>query len=129
MSTKIRKEPTGVQLKDFWEHWGFRYKPLKCDCTICRPNCWVEPGAPKYPSGSFVHCHEPTLDLNTLFRWAVPKTIVAIMDKFNLSELKALGYLFVLWQGYYNKTSEFTYSLFWAIEEVRTKEVFRGEDG
>ena len=67
------KQPTEEQIKRFWEWCGFKYDPLKCDCTICRPNCWVEPDAKSHPNGLLVHCNEPQIDLNNLFKWAVPK--------------------------------------------------------
>lgn len=101
--------PTEEQIEELWEYFGFKDR-------------WQEPERLyliqwRYPDGD-TRAKLPKIILNSLFKWAVPKTIVTIMDRINLSELKALGYLFVLWQEYYNKTSEFTHSLFWAIWEV-----------
>ena len=59
------------ELKEFWEWCGFeRYRYQGNERTLMR---W------KYPDGSRNYV-TPNLDLNNLFKWAVPRTIKLLQD-------------------------------------------------
>ena len=69
------KEPTEAQIEELWEWCGF-YD--------------VEDGVPP-PIGT------PPIDLNNLFKYAVPKTIKSIAKMFEESEADAYDRLFDWW--------------------------------
>ena len=56
------KEPTAEQIKEFWGWCGFRFKLSASE----NPHYWLDPLGKALPV-------LPPIDLNNLFKWAVPK--------------------------------------------------------
>ena len=63
------------RIKKFWEWCGFEYKPLRCQCRGCSASAWIMPTDKKLKDGRKpeYRCGLPDLDLNSLFKWAIPK--------------------------------------------------------
>lgn len=117
----MNKEPTEAQQVEFWKRCGFsevtvRARTLEvvcgkkrsyetCEQRWLRPNCEFEDKFyPSYHSVPFVDWQLPPIDLNNLFRYAVPKLP---QDRY----YKALSSIFV-------KQDNPALALFWAIWEV-----------
>ena len=64
-------EPTKEQIKEFWEKLGFKYvfgKTIRTGEFTEQNYYWESPTGTKYPE-------LPPIDLNNLFKWAVPVVI------------------------------------------------------
>jgi hypothetical protein len=70
-----KEQPTQEQIKEFWEWCGFKQvenwkqKGFHYENTIKKPN-WVAPDEPLIEYGI---SYLPRIDLNNLFKYAVPK--------------------------------------------------------
>ncbi len=111
-------EPTQEQIKEFWEWCGFEeVQYLDKRGKVCGTH-WAHPLAIGGGSGSL-----PVLDLNNLFKYAVPIAIKKLVE-LNLryyiwTETKAIYYLFQAWEiEYKSRKRSFEEALFWAIWEV-----------
>ena len=68
-------KPTEAQVKEFWEWCGFKLKEdwrrrgFHYEATVKCPN-WIYPDNPHWEYGE---SYLPRLDLNNLFKYAVPK--------------------------------------------------------
>ena len=60
-------EPTQKQIKEFWERCGFRWTVSKTG------NYWVRTDPSGTEGQMEVIIHYPSIDLNNLFKYAVPK--------------------------------------------------------
>ena len=69
------KQPTELQIKEFWEWCGFRYiEPKYCaSCKRQEPPYLLKDGI-----GRRIDKEELTIDLNNLFKYAVPKVLEKI---------------------------------------------------
>ena len=114
----INEQPTQEQIREFWEKFGFRF---------CQP---VEGGAVDvlYPDGSL--CLSPSkiaippIDLNTLFKYAVPKLFEQDVDLKLYSE-DEYWFCYIL-KRFTNKIIHYTIgyldptlALFWALWQAK----------
>ena len=102
------------ELKEFWEWCGFeRYGYQGNERTLMR---W------KYPDSSRNYV-TPNLDLNNLFKWAVPKAVKVIQDAFICIQEAAMQHLFSEWLAIYWKPRQEPISiaeaLYKAIQKIR----------
>jgi hypothetical protein len=70
-------KPAEEQLEKFWDWCGWTYLPNQADKQGRKINdaCWLEPGQTKQVvknSGNMWHFSVPKIDLNNLFKYAVP---------------------------------------------------------
>ena len=67
----MSNKPTEAQIKEFWEWCGLHYYP-DCECIRVKGSCW---GISEETYGENGHWHFvlPEIDLNNLFKYAVPK--------------------------------------------------------
>ena len=119
-------KPTEEQVREFWEKLGVQlehewtddvsgYRITDCICEVCRKSDW--------PPAQDKRCYPP-IDLNNLFKWAVPK----------LRELDFTGVYFLplsdgrwhvkvdilrLADDWGNEVQDPALALFWAIYKVR----------
>ena len=98
-------KPTEEQIKEFWEWCGLQ--PPKCDI----PNHMVVP--------PFWHCRPVELDLNNLFKYAVPKAVDIICSKNKLNRWNGYEGLFSFWMWQIRNpdSDDYALALFWAIKE------------
>jgi len=121
-------KPTEEQVREFWEKLGVQlehewtddvsgYRITDCICEVCRKSDW--------PPAQDKRCYPP-IDLNNLFKRAVPKAVKLIQDKFICIQEAAMQHLFCLWLAEYWEPREepisITDALFWAIDKVRKEE-------
>ena len=104
------KEPTEAQIKEFWEWCGFERLPEgKKGFHFHNPYgllIWKPPDATEW---YHTQTHLPRIDLNNLFKYAVPK-----VEKDRLNDiLVAWAYTVA-----YLKEQDPALALFWAIWEV-----------
>ena len=97
--------PTQEQMKVVWEWCGFEYR-----------EGWVRPWV--YPlSLNHLHGNMPKINLNNLFKYAVPIAIKIIMAEQECDEELAYAILFKKWlQIGYDALA-----LFWALDKVRNE--------
>ena len=90
------KQPTQEQIKEFWEWCGIRYEADQdCFKVIFPDSEWYNFGS-DWKMGEI----EPSIDLNNLFKWAVPK-VMGLGYGFNLSDFCSRPpYLCSLYHGY-----------------------------
>ena len=107
-------EPTEEQKKEFLEWCGFKLVP-KYGGADMNETLW------KYPDDNHFETL-PVIDLNFLFRWAVPAYLEAVqLEHPTWDEKGVVHHLFrawlrVYWQG--KGKYSFETALFWAIWEV-----------
>ncbi len=116
-------EPTEAQKKEFWEWCGCRevqdlsgmrgaYKETDI-APFPMVFCWRYPDKTKHPC-------LPPIDLNNLFKYAVPKAIKKLESRFDSMTNKARGLeiLFAKWLENIKKEMDDADALFWAIYKV-----------
>jgi len=108
-------KPTYKQLEEFWEWCGFRKVEPKY-CKVCKrqePSYWLKEGIGK-------RLDEPDLDLNNLFRYAVPNLVGINIERNYSVEDSPLWSVDVCagskWEQVCN--ADLALALFWAIWEV-----------
>ncbi len=117
-------EPTQEQVKEFWEGYGFKfYQP-------------VENGAIDviYPDGSM--CLSPIklailpIDLNNLFKYAVPQALKVIAER---GYCPSIMKLFQLWYdelvtqtGDSSNVEQAALALFWVLDKIRRQSDGKG---
>jgi len=74
-------EISAERMERLWRWCGWQYEEPKCDCPGCAKSCWVPPDKPTAHDGRYLTCGLPDLDLNNLFKWAVPKLSVVVLSK------------------------------------------------
>ena len=97
-------QPTYKQIREFWEWCGFTN--IRGERELCL-----------YPEdkGTGRYNYLPTIDLNSLFKWAVPVAIKAIMIESECDKELAYAILFKRWlQIGYDALA-----LFWALWKVK----------
>ena len=101
------KQPTPEQIKEFWEWCGL----------IKIKRGW------KFSNGDVLFDADPSIDLNNLFKYAVPK-LEAHWIRFS-----GLSCTIRVWEDgreYYKQSEDPALALFWAIWEIIQKEVKDG---
>jgi len=103
--------PTQEQVKEFWEWCGF--KKVDNPTVYCK---W----AYCYPDGNLYSFKGfPPIDLNNLFKWAVPGAIQEMLGELSYDRRSAVRALFKEWlNNNPNGTDDFALALFWAIWKV-----------
>jgi len=120
-------QPTEEQVKKFWEWCGFRYRYIPYGSLQARelPEYPDIADAQKYCLTDPNSCESdyPELDLNSLFKWAVPKVLESGIDV----TVTAYRTSPVKWQadlGYLMHTElDPALALFWAIWKVIEGEI------
>ena len=127
-------QPTKAQIKEFWEWCGFKKETRWSDPADIVPrheyNVWV------YPDGSGVTQHlsvNPPIDLNNLFKYAVPKVlpehdfaIYYVLD--DRSEATGNWAISMSCSGYGEhgiirlRDKDPAIALFWALDKVRAND-------
>jgi hypothetical protein len=119
---EVIMKPKEEQIKKFWEWCGFKYSPLKCDCTICRPKQWIAPDSSQYKNGEWEHSELPPIDLNNLFKYAVPKLLNGHCELNTGMSYRKGKCLARVWYGMYDykeaRHDDPALALFWAIYKV-----------
>jgi hypothetical protein len=105
-----KEQPTQEQKKEFWEWCGLR---------------WTSRWTHQYPQGywtyldNYVHIEPPTLDLNNLFKYAVPKLHYLSLEFGNTSQAYlAQTALTITDKLKAKKDVDPALALFWAIWKV-----------
>ena len=125
------KEPTEEEeRKRFWEWYGFYIQPDK-EYPQCE-ELFAPDGEHVMSSVKILPCHYPPIDLNNLFKYAVPKYIDEKCFTLHIDDIEAFDYLCADWKEGILKTAEnvgkrayklhFDLALFWAIYKVREGE-------
>ena len=114
-----QKQPTQEQIKEFWEWCG--WKPCRIHAPMSpEKDGWENP----LPITSFDKylARLPDLDLNNLFKYAVPLAIDKIMSKQGCSSDLAYAVLFKKWlQKLELDIPNHEGTLFWVIWEIIKK--------
>lgn len=106
-------KPTQEQIQKFWEWCGAKYyQPPNHYDRFDEPCYWI------LPNGATTKNIQ--VDLNSLFKWAVPKAIKKLEDSGKYkSQKSAMKKLFLIWLRYFwSQTMPIEIALFWAIWEV-----------
>ena len=108
----VSKEPTQEQAKKLWEKCGWRH---------CESNLWLD------PEGYSVLSKDSeslpiSIDLNSLFKWAVLGAVKRLGDADLSSDEEAMWKLFELWlKTYWTPRTEplsIEDALFWTINRI-----------
>ena len=113
MSKPVIKEPTDEQIKEFWEWCGFWYNEKEMGST------WV--GGKWHHRTHYYDWRElPPIDLNNLFKYAVPKALDKLETRFDTltNTVRGLEMLFAKWIQNMSRGYSVEDALFWAIYEV-----------
>ncbi|MEE9304590.1 MAG: hypothetical protein V3U84_12510 [Thiotrichaceae bacterium] len=137
------EQPTEAQIKKFWERCGFCHK--KCPEPITEYPDFKHKGEySRCPFGGGNHVHlnypdgsvrfnttgqwVPPIDLNNLFKYAVPKAIDKIMAEQECSSDLAYSILFKKWlQKLECDIPNHARTLFWAIWQVKEQGTKQGK--
>lgn len=116
-------QPTQEQVQKFWEWCGFKRLPegrsgyhFEHGQKVMN---WMPPGAKDDLSTWQSLDYTPPIDLNNLFKYAVPIVLYKLEER---GFKYALGVLFDQWQRRYQEHKDFDTALFWAIWEVISHE-------
>ena len=104
-------KPTEAQIKEFWEWCGFMLEGIPNDVGIC----WA------YPPDGKCRKNLPPIDLNRLFKYAVPNISFGEMKVYlreDNSWVVLLNYVGKNDNDYSGQGETFALALFWAIYEV-----------
>jgi len=110
-------EPTQEQIKEFWEWCGFEFIKTSTKWGAYTGSYWISPCGP-------IHTFLPDIDLNNLFKYAVPKLgdsleIELFMPSTSwLCQIKQRTTTIATSQGYHKDPA---LALFWAIWEMLHK--------
>ena len=114
-------KPTEEEIKRFWEWCGFYYRKDKDPLA----SFW------ETKDGRAWGYELPRIDLNNLFKYAVPKYIDEKCFTLHIDDIEAFDYLCADWKEGILKTAEnvgkrayklhFDLALFWAIYKVLPK--------
>lgn len=104
------------ELKEFWEWCGFRLEKQRSGSMG-----WTYPPVPSvYAPMGLVRAVLPDLDLNNLFKYAVPKAVAKIAHAFKLSIQSAYKELFRWWlEELLKDPAEPAQALYQAINKLR----------
>lgn len=107
-------EPTEEQKKEFWERYGFKFGE---ETSYSKYEDRHKHQVFYYPEGSssWLLQYLPSIDYNSLFRWAVPKAIQMLADIDLSSKLEAYHKLFDMWL----KIGFDALALFWALWQTK----------
>ena len=102
-------KPTEAQIKEFWERCGFK-----------RVN-WKGWRGWEYPDlGATTEL--PSIDLNNLFKYAVPKAIAELIMT-GIGTRNSWGKLLKVWMDFYFEGIELESALFWALWQVKENKI------
>lgn len=114
-------KPTEEQIKKVWEWCGWRQlaegkRGFHYERTQKVMN-WLAPDDVDLVYG---HPYLPRIDLNSLFKWAVPKVIAKLESRFDTKEnlIRGLALLFDRWLRKISENYSLEDALFWAIYKV-----------
>jgi len=116
MSKPVIKEPTDEQIKEFWEWCGFWYNEKEMGST------WV--GGKWHHRTHYYDWRElPPIDLNNLFKYAVPFLLASDRYSIRIYTHKANNEVTIIahYHGdvsYQKGNPDLALALFWAIYEV-----------
>jgi len=106
-------EPTEEQIKEFLEHFGFKFKDDKTYDALGKE--W----AVHYPDGEWHHAYKKDIgkliDPNNLFKWAVPK---ACLGWIKFHPLGGECHVTANGKSYEGLSGDPALALFWAIWKV-----------
>ncbi len=114
---KEENMPTEAQVKEFWEKCGLHYYP-DCECIRIKGICWGESEETHGINGHW-HFTRPSIDLNNLFKYAVPKVLEGGRD-INLGNTSS-GWACIIIDGNgetCNEDKDPALALFWAIYPI-----------
>ncbi len=120
MAEMEERIPTKEQIKEFWERYGFKYLPRGSHDKFKRFD------AIQYPDGTF-HSSCPDIDLNNLFKYAVPKAIEELAQRILpdtdevTRKLEALKIILTNWLEKIKQGLTYEDALFWALWQVKEK--------
>lgn len=112
MSENVNEQPTREQIRKFWEWCGFKWHDVP---KVPGTSYWTK------PNGKFHGFEPPRIDLNNLFKYAVPK-----LTYFQLESDSSNGTIEAI--ACYGKKEEHSnnvnpaLALFWVIWEVINNE-------
>ena len=117
------KEPTREQIKEFWEWCGFKIELIPYSNGVGH---WEHEVLIIYPDGIEKYRIStgdyPDIDLNNLFKYAVPPTIKRLENRFTdetYNRVRGLELLFHKWIDKIAEGYSLEDGLFWAIWEVQ----------
>ena len=113
MNNDTAKEPSPEQIRTFWESCDFAV----CDSGYSKDKEFIKTGEDyKYPNNHWGK--RPVLNLNNLFKYAVPK-MLKIIETPELDAIQIYDTFFLLWlEQMKHGIKDPTLSLFKAISEV-----------
>lgn len=103
------KEPTQEQIKEFWEWCGLTHRKMKGGF-----NYWYN------ATGLLESIFTPPIDLNNLFKYAMPKLYNWDLTKSGLTITASVS--LALGDTHYQVNPDPTLALFWAIYKVIKEE-------
>ena len=110
------KEPTDGQIKEFWEWCGLRYESYNTPAFPYQGGAWV------YADGIYANPDEPmelpSIDLNSLFEYAVPRVCFGVDLEMCPNDKWRAGIKLISDGIKYAKGDTPALALFWAIYEV-----------
>ena len=119
------KAPTQEQIKEIWKWCGWhKVKPANIDVWFISGACdeyWKSPNGDKIARVSNSFNELPPIDLNNLFKYAMPVVLPKLESRFTDPEynrIRALEILFAKWIEKIKEGYSFEEALFWAIWEV-----------
>lgn len=84
------EQPTEAQLKEFWEWCGCKYENYDSPAFPHMGGAWIDPnGKTIMDENGFTNL--PPLDLNNIFKWAVPQFTI----KFGIAKTRELLHCWV----------------------------------
>lgn len=110
-------KPTQEEIKHLWESFGFKYEKTgqRHIPEVFEVYQWRYPDGEHYDS-------LPPIDLNSLFKWAVPRAIQKMMGELTYDRRSAVKALFRWWlNNNPNGIEDPALALFWAIWKVIRK--------
>ena len=110
----MEKQPTEAEIKEFWEWCGFKLKEVKFGMSGIVPQWLLQ---------DYADWELPKIDLNNLFKYAVPKLSYLFLDGFWNGNEGCFNYAATIGapEGEYKKHEYYkdpALALFWAIWEV-----------
>lgn len=123
---------TETEIEEFWKSCGLVRvdNPISpevsntCEAmTFDRPiNGWYEPDYQKGTSKLITMKRNPVIDLNNLFKWAVPKAIEIIMRELGFDWWHAYQVMLERWHwNIVDKNTDTAQALLRAIQQVRER--------
>ncbi len=110
------KDPTDAEVKEFWEGCGWIHDIDKGIFFYKSKEKWYPPDC---TDALHFRVEPPPIDLNNLFKYAVPMAIEKLQIEHKWAYRTAERSLFALWLSML-KTNEYALALFWACYPIIT---------